>query len=73
MGVTAGDYLHEGDPFYFQNEFSDELETLYHNQGNGNFQNVTVAAGMGHNTVTTPSQEVRSSRYSRTNPDISQG
>ena len=50
MGVTAGDYLHEGFPSIFRTNFSDELETLYHNQGNGNFQDVTVAAGMGHNT-----------------------
>jgi hypothetical protein len=50
MGVTAADYLHEGFPSIFRTNFSDELETLYRNQGKGEFQDVTVESGMGLNT-----------------------
>ena len=50
MGAAAGDYLHEGVHSIFRTNFSDELETLYHNQGKGQFQDVTVEAGLGHNT-----------------------
>ena len=45
MGVTAGDYLHEGIASIFRTNFSDELETLYHNLGKGEFQDVSVEAG----------------------------
>lgn len=50
MGVTAGDYLREGALSIFRTNFSDELETLYHNQGNGEFQDVSIDAGLGRNT-----------------------
>ena len=50
MGVTASDYLHEGLLSIFRTNFSDELETLYRNQGKGEFQDVSVEAGMGQNT-----------------------
>jgi enediyne biosynthesis protein E4 len=50
MGVTAADYLHEGLLSIFRTNFSDELETLYHNQGKGEFQDVSVESGMGLNT-----------------------
>ena len=50
MGATAADYLHEGRPSIFRTNFSDELETLYHNQAKGEFQDVSVEAGMGMNT-----------------------
>jgi len=50
MGVTAADYLHEGTLSIFRTNFSDELETLYRNQGKGEFQDVSVEAGMGRNT-----------------------
>jgi hypothetical protein len=50
MGVTAADYLHEGLLSIFRTNFSDELETLYHNQGKGEFQDVSVESGMGSNT-----------------------
>jgi len=48
--VAAGDYLHEGIPSIFRTNFSDELETLYRNQGKGEFVDVSVEAGMGRNT-----------------------
>jgi enediyne biosynthesis protein E4 len=50
MGVTAGDYLHEGVASIFRSNFSDELETLYRNLGKGEFQDVTVDSGMGLNS-----------------------
>jgi hypothetical protein len=50
MGVTAGDYLHEGILSIFRTNFSDELETLYRNRGPGEFQDVSVESGMGRNT-----------------------
>jgi len=50
MGVAAGDYLHEGRPSIFRTNFSDELETLYHNRGKGDFEDVSVDSGLGRNT-----------------------
>jgi enediyne biosynthesis protein E4 len=50
MGVAAADYLHEGVLSIFRTNFSDELETLYRNQGRGEFQDVSVEAGLGRNT-----------------------
>ncbi len=50
MGVTAGDYLHEGRPSIFRTNFSDEVETLYRNRGKGEFDDVTVDSGLGRNT-----------------------
>jgi hypothetical protein len=50
MGVTAADYLHDGSPAIFRTNFSDELETLYRNQGKGDFADVTVESGLGQNT-----------------------
>ena len=50
MGAAAADYLHEGIPSIFRTNFSDELETLYRNLGKGEFQDVSVEAGLGRNT-----------------------
>ncbi len=50
MGVSAADYLHEGTPSIFRTNFSDELETLYRNQGKGEFSDVTIESGLGQNT-----------------------
>jgi enediyne biosynthesis protein E4 len=50
MGATAADYLHEGNQSIFRSNFSDELETLYHNRGKGEFEDVSVEAGLGQNT-----------------------
>jgi enediyne biosynthesis protein E4 len=50
MGAASADYLHEGAPSIFRTNFSDELETLYRNRGKGEFQDVSVEAGMGLNT-----------------------
>jgi len=50
MGAAAGDYLHEGRPSIFRTNFSDELETLYHNRGKGDFEDVSIDSGLGRNT-----------------------
>ena len=50
MGVAAADYLHDGLQSIFRTNFSDELETLYRNQGKGEFQDVSTEAGLGRNT-----------------------
>jgi enediyne biosynthesis protein E4 len=50
MGVTAGDYLQEKHLAIFRTNFSDEFETLYQNRGNGDFDDVTLDAGLGMNT-----------------------
>ncbi len=50
MGVDGGDYLANGHPGIFRTNFSDEFETLYRNRGDGNFDDVTLAAGLGRNT-----------------------
>jgi len=50
MGATAADYDGDGWPDIFRSNFSDERETLYHNRGNGQFDDATLAAGMALNT-----------------------
>jgi hypothetical protein len=50
MGVASADYDGDGKPDIFRTNFSDERETLYRNRGAAEFDDVTVAAGMAHNT-----------------------
>ena len=50
MGVAAADYDGDGQLDIFRSNFSDERETLYHNRGHGDFDDVTIAAGIGRNT-----------------------
>lgn len=50
MGVAAADYAGDGHMSIFRTNFSDEFETLYRNRGNGNFDDVTLDAGLGQNT-----------------------
>jgi enediyne biosynthesis protein E4 len=50
MGAAAADYDHSGWPSIFRSNFSDERETLYRNRGKGEFEDLTINAGMGHNT-----------------------
>lgn len=49
MGVDAGDYAADGHQSIFRTNFSDEFETLYRNRGGGNFDDVTLDAGLGAN------------------------
>ncbi len=49
MGADAGDYRGDGHAAIFRTNFSDEFETLYRNLGGGNFDDVTLEAGLGGN------------------------
>jgi hypothetical protein len=44
MGVTVGDYDHDGRFDLFVTNFADEYNTLYHNDGHGSFTDVSYAA-----------------------------
>lgn len=50
MGVTAADFEGNGALGIFRTNFSDERETLYRNRGHGDFEDVTIGAGLGRNT-----------------------
>ncbi len=50
MGVSAGDYDNDGWLDLVKTNFSDDTSTLYRNQGDGTFNDVTFAAGLGSNT-----------------------
>ncbi len=44
MGVAVGDYLHTGNPAIYVTNFVDEYNTLYRNNGNYDFTDVSFAA-----------------------------
>jgi hypothetical protein len=47
MGSTLADYDGDGRLDIFKTNFSDDTSTLYRNNGNGTFDDVTFAAGLG--------------------------
>jgi enediyne biosynthesis protein E4 len=47
MGSTVGDYNGDGHLDVFKTNFSDDTSTLYRNNGDGTFDDVTTAAGLG--------------------------
>jgi len=49
MGSTAADYDGDGNIDLFKTNFSDDTSTLYHNNGDGSFSDVTFPAGLGIN------------------------
>ncbi len=50
MGSTVGDYDGDGRLDLFKTNFSDDTSTLYHNMGDGTFDDKTFPAGIGLNT-----------------------
>jgi enediyne biosynthesis protein E4 len=50
MGVTIGDFNGDGKLDIFKTNFSDDTSTLYRNNGNGTFDDVTFAADLGLHT-----------------------
>src|SRR4051812_5220096 len=51
MGLGVGDYDNDGRVDFHVTNFSDDSNTLYHNDGDGNFTDVTFQAGMGEPTI----------------------
>jgi hypothetical protein len=50
MGSTVGDFNGDGRLDLFKTNFSDDTATLYRNNGDGTFDDVTFAAGLGLHT-----------------------
>jgi enediyne biosynthesis protein E4 len=50
MGSTVGDFNGDGKLDIFKTNFSDDTATLYRNNGDGTFDDVTFAAGLGLHT-----------------------
>jgi hypothetical protein len=50
MGSTAADFLGDGNIGLFKTNFSDDTATLYRNNGDGTFTDITFAAGLGINS-----------------------
>ena len=51
MGLTAGDYLNNGLLDFAISDFSDESKLLFRNEGQANFSEVSMAAGMGKKSI----------------------
>jgi len=51
MGLGIGDYDNDGRVDFHITNFSDDSNTLYHNDGEGNFTDVTFQAGLGEPTI----------------------
>ena|SRR5882724_582816 len=50
MGVGIGDYDLDGSLDIFKTHFADDTNILYHNTGKGDFDDVTIASGLGVET-----------------------
>jgi enediyne biosynthesis protein E4 len=46
MGIAIGDYLHNGRQSLYVTHFADDYDTLYRNDGDWNFQDVSYRAGI---------------------------
>ncbi len=51
MGLGVGDYDNDGRVDFYVTNFSDDSNTLYHNDAEGNFTDVTFQAGHGEPTI----------------------
>lgn len=50
MGIGLGDYDLDGNLDIFKTNFADDTSVLYHNDGKGNFDDVTIRSGLGVET-----------------------
>jgi enediyne biosynthesis protein E4 len=48
MGIAVGDYNHSGRVGFYITNFSDDYNTLYRNDGEGNFSDVTIRSGLAN-------------------------
>ncbi len=46
MGIAIGDYLHNGRPSLYVSHFADDYDTLYRNDGNWEFHDVSYPSGV---------------------------
>ena len=51
MGIAVGDYNRDGKVDFYVSAFSDDYNTLYRNDGDGNFSDVTYRAGLADPTI----------------------
>ena len=51
MGIAVGDYNRDGKVDLYVTSFSDDYNTLYRNDGDGNFSDVTMQSGLGEPTI----------------------
>ncbi len=51
MGLGIGDYNNDGRIDFYVTNFSDDTNTLYHGDGDGNFTDLTYQAGFGETTI----------------------
>jgi enediyne biosynthesis protein E4 len=51
MGIAVGDYSRSGRVGFYITTFSDDYKTLYRNDGDGSFSDVTYQAGLGNPTI----------------------
>jgi enediyne biosynthesis protein E4 len=51
MGIALGDYHRDGRLDLFITTFSDDYKTLYHNDGDASFTDVSFKAGLGNPTI----------------------
>jgi hypothetical protein len=51
MGIAVGDYNRDGKVDFYITNFSDDYNTLYRNEGDANFSDVTFRAGISNLTI----------------------
>ena len=51
MGIAVGDYNRDGKVDFYVSSFSDDYNSLYRNEGAGNFSEVAYRSGLGYPTI----------------------
>jgi hypothetical protein len=51
MGIAVGDYNGDGKPDFYVTNFSDDYNTLYRNEGDAIFTDISLQAGLGETTI----------------------